>query len=66
MAKLPPIELLEATHAFPCAYISKLSGKPDERLKNASLPQFKRRSNSTKTRNTRRVSQPEGNMRREC
>jgi len=28
MAKLPPIELLEATHAFHALIFSKLSGKP--------------------------------------
>lgn len=30
MADLPPVELLEATHNFPCAYVFKAIGRGDE------------------------------------
>lgn len=30
MADLPPVELLEATHSFPCAFVFKAIGRGDD------------------------------------
>ena len=32
MSRLPPIELLEATHSFPGLYVFKIIGTPEEHL----------------------------------